>query len=100
VTYARYDEHQRAMETYWTLRWLQQEGIRSVEGVVLRENLVRVDGVPLVSRVSSLPALDPGARVRLEVGDTDFLERSVRLLYRETVEPSAAAVHDDTLPTS
>src|SRR5207248_124649 len=23
VTYARYDEHQYAMETYWTLRWLQ-----------------------------------------------------------------------------
>src|SRR5437870_957293 len=43
VTYARYDEHQRAMEAYWTLRWLEQEGIRSVEAVVLRENLVRVD---------------------------------------------------------
>ena len=100
VTYARYDEHQRAMETYWTLRWLQQEDIRSVEGVVLRENLVRVDGLPLVARVSSLPALDPGTRVRLEVGEIDFLERSVRLLYRETVEASAAAVHDDTLPTS
>jgi exoribonuclease-2 len=100
VTYARYDEHQRAMETYWALRWLQQEGIRSIEGVVLRENLVRVDGVPLVTRVSSLPPLDTGTRVRLEVGETDFLERSVLLRYRQTVEPSATAVHDDTLPTS
>jgi exoribonuclease-2 len=100
VTYARYDEHQRAMETYWTLRWLQQEGIRSIEAVVLRENLVRADRVPLVTRVSSLPALDAGTRVRLDVGQMDFLERSVLLLYRETVGPSAVAVHDDTLPSS
>ena len=48
VTYARYDEHQRAMETYWSLRWLLQEEISPIEAVVLRENLVRIDGLPLV----------------------------------------------------
>src|SRR5688572_24938074 len=58
VTYARYDEHQRGMETYWTLRWLLQEAIKTLDAAVLRENLVRVDGLPLVMRVSSLPALD------------------------------------------
>ena len=47
VTYARYDEHQRAMETYWSLRWLEQEAVAQIEAVVLRENLVRVDGLPL-----------------------------------------------------
>jgi exoribonuclease-2 len=97
VTYARYDEHQRAMETYWTLRWLEQEAIRSLDALVLRENLVRAEGVPLVSRVPSLPALDPGTRVRLEIGQMDFLERSVVLLYRETLGPSAPVVHDALL---
>jgi exoribonuclease-2 len=100
VTYARYDEHQRAMETYWTLRWLQQEGLRSLEAVVLRENLVRVDGLPLVMRVPSLPALDPGTRVRLDVGQTDFLERTIPTMYRETLGQSGAVVEDDTAPTS
>jgi len=98
VTYARYDEHQRAMETYWVLRWLEQEAIRSLEGIVLRENLVRMEGVPLVTRVPSLPVLDPGTRVRLEVGQMDFLERSVSLLYRETLGTADAAVADDLLP--
>jgi len=98
VTYARYDEHQRAMETYWILRWLEQEAIRSLEGIVLRENLVRMEGVPLVTRVPSLPVLDPGTRVRLEVGQMDFLERSVSLLYRETLGTADAAVADDLLP--
>jgi exoribonuclease II len=96
VTYARYDEHQRAMETYWTLRWLQQESIRSFEAVVLRENLIRAQGFPLVTRVASLPSLDPGTRVRLDISQVDFLERSIFVIYRETLGPSAAAVEDDT----
>ena len=100
VTYARYDEHQRAMETYWTLRFLQQEQVRFVEAVVLRENLVRADGLPLVTRVPSLPDLDPGMRVRLEVAQMDFLERSVSMRYRETLGKSVAAVEDDVAPTS
>jgi exoribonuclease-2 len=100
VTYARYDEHQRAMETYWTLRWLEQERIGSLEAVVLRENLVRAEGVPLLTRVPSLPTLDPGTRVRLEVGQMDFLERTVSLIYRETLGKASAAVADDLLSSS
>ena len=100
VTYARYDEHQRAMETYWTLRWLEQEGIRTLEALVLRENLVRAQAVPLVARVPSLPVLDPGTRVRLEVGHLDFIERTVQLTYRETLAAGPVAVQDDLLPSS
>ena len=91
VTYARYDEHQRAMEMYWTLRWLEQENVREFEAVVLRENLVRAEGLPLVLRVASLPVLDPGTRVRLEVAQMDFLERTLTALYRETLGASAGA---------
>ena len=97
VTYVRFDEHQRAMETYWTLRWLEQEKVQSLEAVVLRENLVRAESLPLVTRVPSLPALDPGTRVRLEVGEIDFLERSVALLYRETLGANPRIVEDDLL---
>jgi hypothetical protein len=68
--------------------------------VVLRENLVRAEGVPLVTRVPSLPALDPGTRVRLVVGQMDFLERTVSLLYRETLGTASPAVADDLLSSS
>jgi exoribonuclease II len=91
VTYARYDEHQRGMETYWTLRWLLQEAIRTLDAAVLRENLVRVDGLPLVMRVSSLPALDPGARVRLEVTSVDLIERTLGCTFREILDDGASA---------
>ena len=91
VTYARYDEHQRAMESYWCLRWLEQENVQRASAVVLRENLVRFDALPLVLRVASLPAVDPGTRVSLAIGDIDFLERSVSCSYLETIGAGAAA---------
>ncbi|HEX6156777.1 MAG TPA: RNB domain-containing ribonuclease, partial [Burkholderiales bacterium] len=89
VTYARYDEHQRAMETYWSLRWLEQEAAKTIDATVLRENLVRVDGLPLATRVSSLPALEPGTRVRLEVSGIDLIERTLAATYRETLAVGA-----------
>jgi exoribonuclease II len=90
VTYARYDEHQRAMENYWCLRWLQQEGVTHIAGTVLRENLIRLDGLPLVTRVASLPELAPGTRVRLQVRSLDLLERSADFVYRDTLEEGKA----------
>jgi exoribonuclease-2 len=85
VTAARYDEHQRAMETYWSLRWLLQEGVKTLRAVVLRENIVRVEGVPLVARMSAAPTIEPGALVRLEVTEVDLIERSLGCVYRESL---------------
>ena len=86
VTAARYDEHQRGMETYWSLRWLLQEKVETLDAVVLRENLVRVQGLPLLSRVSAAPTLEPGALIRIEVKDIDLIERALVSAYRETRE--------------
>jgi exoribonuclease-2 len=92
LTAARYDEHQRAMETYWSLRWLLQEERRELDGVVLRENLVRLDGLPLVLRVGALPEpVGAGTRVRLAVRHIDLLERTADLAYRETLAGEASA---------
>ena len=91
VVYARYDEFQRQMEHYWCLRWLLQERIESVEASVLRDNLVRVDRLPLTARVASLPELPAGARVRLAVGTIDLVEPALVLAYRETLEAAAPA---------
>jgi exoribonuclease-2 len=87
VVAARYDEHQRAMENYWCLRWLEQErqalngNSLACEATVLRENYARIDKLPLVVRVPSMPALEPGTRVRLGVGAPDLIERQVHCMW-------------------
>ncbi|HEY6966186.1 MAG TPA: RNB domain-containing ribonuclease, partial [Burkholderiales bacterium] len=85
VVAARYDEHQRAMEQYWCLRWLEQEKVTQCEATVLRENLARIDNLPLVVRVPSMPALEPGARVRLGLEAPDLIERQVQCAWRGQV---------------
>ena len=73
------------METYWSLRWLLQETRTRLEAVVLRENLVRVQGLPLVTRVSAAPTLEPGTLVRMEVTGVDLVELTLSCVYRETL---------------
>jgi exoribonuclease-2 len=85
VTTARYDEYQRAMEHYWCLRWLEQENVAETEATVLRETLVRLDGLPLAVRVPSLPELEPSTRVRLAVEPPDLIERTVACTWKATL---------------
>jgi exoribonuclease-2 len=73
------------MERYWCLRWLIQEGRSLASATVLREYLVRFDELPLVLRVPSLPALDPGTRVELEIGDIDLLELTLRCEFTRSL---------------
>ena len=68
-----YNEFQNRMERYWCLRWLIQEQISEIPATVWRENLVRLDGLPFITKVSGLPELAPGSRVQLKVGRIDPL---------------------------
>ncbi len=75
--YTTYSEFQRAMERYWCLRWLIQEKIQQIEGQVVKENFVKLDHLPLVTRISTLPNLQPGTLVQIEILQIDLLERTL-----------------------
>jgi exoribonuclease-2 len=89
LTYAAYAEFQRNMERYWCLRWLQQEDVRQADAAVIKESLVRLEVVPLVLKVPSLPALDRGVQVRLEIGNIDLLEAEGHARYLELLASAA-----------
>jgi len=86
AAYEIYGEFQRGMERYWSLRWLQQEQLAAVSGTVIRENLVRLEAVPIVQRVPSLVNALPGARVELAVGAIDLLDLGVELEFRTALD--------------
>jgi exoribonuclease-2 len=90
LTYAAYAEFQRGMERYWCLRWLAQEAEAEPAAAVLKESLVRLERIPLVLRVPSLPALDRGARVKLAVEHIDLMEAEARLRYVELLGDDAS----------
>ncbi|MBK7662593.1 MAG: RNB domain-containing ribonuclease [Sterolibacteriaceae bacterium] len=96
LTYAAYAEFQRGMERYWCLRWLRQEKATRIEARVLRESLVRAAHLPLVLRVPSLPALDAGTAVRLEIEAIDLMDAEIRARYLELApEPSSDAMEPE-----
>jgi exoribonuclease-2 len=88
LAYDAYNDFQRRMERYWCLRWLMQEGIGELDATVLKENLVRFDGMPLVTRMTGAPAVNPGDRVRVAVGDFDLLD--IELTCRHVASLPAA----------
>jgi exoribonuclease-2 len=85
MTYAAYAEFQRGMERYWCLRWLRQQGHPPMSARILRESLVRLEEIPLVFKVPSLPTLPPGTRVQLAIDSTDLIDVEVRATYLETL---------------
>lgn len=74
AAYTAYNDFQRQMERYWCLRWLIQEKIQHLEGSLIRENLVRFSGIPLVGRFPSIPELPANTMVKLEMEEIDLLE--------------------------
>jgi exoribonuclease-2 len=85
LTYNAYNEFQTRMERYWCLQYLIQEKLEEVSATVWRENLVRLDIVPYITKVYSLPELPAGSRVRLQIKrvDTLLMELDTRFLQVE-----------------
>ena len=92
LTYSAYAEFQRGMEHYWCLRRLAQEGVQTIEASVRRENLVKLDHLPLLLRVPSVPELNPGQRIRLAIEGMDLLTLELDCRYLETLENEAESV--------
>ena len=86
LTYAAYDQFQSKMEHYWCLRWLLQEQVTLARAQVLRDKLVKFEGIPLYVRVASLPELEVGSRVLLEIEGVDLIDNSVSARYKGSAE--------------
>ena len=98
AAYAAYNDYQRAIERYWTLRWLAQQGVGELDAVVMKDGLVRADTLPLVFRALGCEGLPRGThvRVRLTGSDALTLELHANLIARLD-EPAPAVVDEDVV---
>jgi exoribonuclease-2 len=75
--YSTYNEFQDKMERYWCLRYLEQEHMTELNATVIKENLVRFEGLPLYQRIAGLPVLAAGTVVSLQRIAINYLELSL-----------------------
>ncbi len=77
AAYTAYAGVQRALERFWTLRWLQQQSVEELEAAVMAGGLVRAETLPLVFAVAGTESLPRGARVRVRVTRIDLMTLDV-----------------------
>ena len=91
TAYAAYADFQRQMEAYWSLVYLQQQGTSELTATILKEDLVRIEGLPLVTRATGIPfdAL-PKSQVLLKITELDSEKQFIALNYVKAVAPAVA----------
>ena len=90
TAYAAYADFQRQMEAYWSLVYLQQQGTSELTATILKEDLVRIEGLPLVTRATGIPfdAL-PKSQALLKITELDPEKQFIALNYVKAVAPPA-----------
>ncbi|MEJ8854625.1 RNB domain-containing ribonuclease [Variovorax robiniae] len=93
AAYSTYNGYQAGMERFWTLKYLQQNGITELDATVMKDfpngALVRADNLPLVFPVAGQQ--ERGAHVRVKLGDIDEISLDVHgtVLARLDAAPDA-----------
>ena len=88
TAYAAYADFQRQMEAYWSLVYLQQQGTSELTATILKEDLVRIEGLPLVTRATGIPfdAL-PKSQALFKITELDAEKQFIALNYQKAVLP-------------
>jgi exoribonuclease-2 len=92
AAYTAYNTHQATMERYWTLKYIEQQGLREIVGTLFRDGLVRADDIPLVLPVLGGGELPRGAHVRVKLGQVDLVTLDVSGTVVERLDLPAESV--------
>ncbi|MBG6079488.1 ribonuclease catalytic domain-containing protein [Rubrivivax gelatinosus] len=98
AAYSAYNDFQHGIERFWTLRWIEQNGVTELEAAVMKGGLVRAETLPLVFRVPGTEDWPRGARLRARVAGIDLLTLDLHASLVARIEdepPEAVAEVDD-----
>ena len=96
--YSAYNSYQGGMERFWTLKYLQQNGITELEASVFKDNMVRADTLPLVLPVMGGQNLPRGARVRVKLGEMDLITLDITGTVVERLDTPVATPGETDSP--
>ena len=99
AAYSTYNGYQAAMERFWTLKYLEQEGISEIEATLIKDMpngaLARADTLPLVFGLTGTQGLARGARVRARLTDIDEISLDVHGSVIERLDTPPASTSDE-----
>jgi exoribonuclease II len=78
AAHSAYGDFQSGIERYWTLKYLEQNGIEELNATVMKEGLVRADDWPLVFRTTGTETLARNAHVRVRITGFNLLTLDVQ----------------------
>jgi exoribonuclease-2 len=99
AAYSAYNAHQAAMERFWTLKYVVQQGITELVGSLFKENLVRAEDIPLVLPVMGAKDLPRGARLRIQLGGMDEVSLDISGTVVERLDLDARTPGDSSPDT-
>lgn len=82
TAYDTYNEFQRNMERFWSLRWLIQNEVKHTTVTMLRDGSGRVTGTPLIVKVHGASEIAQGTVVEVDLAQPDLWELTVSCHYR------------------
>ena len=95
LTYGAYSEFQRKMERYWSLRWIEQENLKTIEAVVVKGELIRIEGLPFMQRMPGLPELPRGQKILLDILGVDYVDVLLEARLKEVLDETDEEALDD-----
>ncbi|MBK6472866.1 MAG: RNB domain-containing ribonuclease [Betaproteobacteria bacterium] len=95
AAYTAYNGFQQGIERYWTLRYVEQQGLTEIEAAVMKDGLVRAETLPLVFRVPGTESLPRGSRVRARVAGVDLLTMDLHATLAARLDAPPAAAEDE-----
>jgi exoribonuclease-2 len=97
AAYSAYNGYQGAMERFWTMRYVQQNGMSELLAGVFKENMVRAENLPLVLPVMGAQGLPRNARVRVKLGEMDLITLDLHGTVIERLDAVVDAVATDSV---
>jgi exoribonuclease II len=93
--YGSYADFQQRMERYWALRWLKQERCDRISATVIKGDVLRVDGMPFITRLPGLPELPRGQRLELDVLGTNEVDLALEARVHQVLSAQSALDPED-----